>query len=660
METFKKIIGLDLRSLALFRVMIGGIVILDVFYRMQDLTAHYTDRGVLPRDVLLDKFWHSYHFSVHLLSGLWGYQLALFLLTVATAFCVMIGYRTKFMVIVTWILLVSMQNRNYMILNGGDVLLRCLYFWAMFLPLNYRYSVDSALATNKPYADTNRFVEMGSLALILQVAFLYWFTALMKTGEEWLWDGTATYFALQIDQFTTPVGKILQAAPIWFSKYLTIPVWIWELLGPFLFFSPIFFKQCRYLAIIGFSVMHFGFGSMMYIGLFPFIDFASLLVMLPASFWDGLHQKFRSTKRLGLKLYYDQNCGFCRKMCLLLREFWLIPETKIIPAQQDEVINKVFQENNTWVVVDDTGAQHIRFAGLRTALRHSPLWVGITEFLLLPVRALQKVGLRNLCERLGAWWDLTTEKWGDRIYQFIANRRENLGYFSARWLPEMPIHVVRYRSFRSITVNVWAAFLIAFVFYYNLTTLRSLRIFGYEIASRVNFNFDRYLPYLRQNEEGQYVVDGFSIRKIKYLASVLRIDQKWSMFSPFPLKDDGWYYMPGKLGNGKEVDVWNFTETKASKEKPAMVAYTYPNQRWRKYMMNIWKKRYKDHRLYFGKYLCRTWNNDRSGDDRLHKWQMHFVKELSTSMGPKWPFEEFTLWRHECYEEEKESKNLTH
>ena len=28
------------------------------------------------------------------------------------------------------------------------------------------------------------------------------------------------------------------------------------------------------------------------------------------------------------------------------------------------------------------------------------------------------------------------------------------------------------------------------------------------------------------------------------------------MFAPYPLKDDGWYVMPGVLFSGDEVDLW--------------------------------------------------------------------------------------------------------
>ncbi|NET13417.1 MAG: hypothetical protein F6K08_11435, partial [Okeania sp. SIO1H6] len=45
--TLEKLFGLDLRSLALFRIGLALIIITDLIIRAGDLTAHYSDAGVL-------------------------------------------------------------------------------------------------------------------------------------------------------------------------------------------------------------------------------------------------------------------------------------------------------------------------------------------------------------------------------------------------------------------------------------------------------------------------------------------------------------------------------------------------------------------------------------------------------------------------------------
>ena len=48
-----ELFGVDLRSLALLRVSLAIIVLLDLAYRANDLKAHYTDLGILPRSALM-------------------------------------------------------------------------------------------------------------------------------------------------------------------------------------------------------------------------------------------------------------------------------------------------------------------------------------------------------------------------------------------------------------------------------------------------------------------------------------------------------------------------------------------------------------------------------------------------------------------------------
>src|SRR5690242_7856573 len=176
--------SLDLRSLALFRIGLGAMILIDLVMRAVDLNAFYTDWGVLPRGAYLDKFANGLRFSIHLMSGIWQVQAVLFLIAAAFAVALMLGVRTRLVTIVSWFLLVSLQMRNSIILQGGDVYFRLLLFWSMFLPLGALYSVDSALNTSDP-PKSNRFFSYAGLALLLQVAFVYAFSVAMKSGKEW-------------------------------------------------------------------------------------------------------------------------------------------------------------------------------------------------------------------------------------------------------------------------------------------------------------------------------------------------------------------------------------------------------------------------------------------------------------------------------------------
>src|ERR1700678_2894139 len=47
-KTLRNVFGLDLRSLALFRINIALVFLWDLQERARDLRAHYTEDGVLP------------------------------------------------------------------------------------------------------------------------------------------------------------------------------------------------------------------------------------------------------------------------------------------------------------------------------------------------------------------------------------------------------------------------------------------------------------------------------------------------------------------------------------------------------------------------------------------------------------------------------------
>lgn len=142
------IFGIDVRALAAFRIGLAGILLIDLWNRSYDLVAHYSDAGILPRLARMELYDHGaaqrLWWSLHMASGEVVFQFALFAVAAACALGLLIGYRPRLMSLFSWILLVSLQNRNPMLLQGGDVLLRSLVLWSIFLPTGAVCSVDSA------------------------------------------------------------------------------------------------------------------------------------------------------------------------------------------------------------------------------------------------------------------------------------------------------------------------------------------------------------------------------------------------------------------------------------------------------------------------------------------------------------------------------------
>ncbi|PVY37139.1 HTTM domain-containing protein [Pontibacter virosus] len=290
-----RVFTVDLRALAVMRIWVAGIIITDLAIRATDLEAHYSNMGVLPLHVLHQFGWHPYHFSFHTLSGLWQVQAVLFLIAAVFAVFLLLGYKTRTATIISWVLLVSLQNRNTFIAQGGDDLLRMLLFWGMFLPWGKCYSYDAAKAP-RPALQQTTYFSAATVAYIMQIFLVYFCTALLKNSPEWHTEGTALYYALSLDQILMPVGKLIYPYPE-LLKFLTLSAWYTELLLPFLLLIP-FYNHVWRLVVVGvLFIFHISISLTLFVGLFYLINIASISGLLPPQAMNWAERKFFTSFR---------------------------------------------------------------------------------------------------------------------------------------------------------------------------------------------------------------------------------------------------------------------------------------------------------------------------------------------------------------------------
>ncbi len=277
-----EVIAVDVRSLALFRVALGALLLVDLVLRSCDLQAHYTDLGVLPRWALL-QHQSGWYFSLHIISGAWLVQAGLFLLAGAAAVALMIGWRTRQATLLLWMLTLSLHIRNPMVLYGADAMMQAMLLWSLFVPLGACWSVDRRLSGSDG-PPSGKVISVGSAAFVAQVIFVYVFSALLKTGQPWQ-DGTAGYYALSVDHMVRPMGKMLLDYPT-LMMLGTYGVLYLELIGPFLLLCPLWVGPVRMVVIALFLLLHLSFGISLEVGLFPFAGAVLMLPLLPRCFWE--------------------------------------------------------------------------------------------------------------------------------------------------------------------------------------------------------------------------------------------------------------------------------------------------------------------------------------------------------------------------------------
>jgi hypothetical protein len=271
------------------RIGVGALLLWDLAGRARDLTAHYTEAGMLPRAALTGGpgAWLPHG----LVSGSPEAVALLFALAAASAAAVLLGTRTRAACLVSFVLLHSLQERNPGLNFGGDVMLRMLLLLGAFLPLGARFSLDARRAGSGSGSasdgGTAGLVASGaSLAFLLQLAGVYVFTVAHRTGSTW-WEGDALFLLLHWDLFARPFALWLREQEAWLP-WLNHATMGLETAGPVLLFCPVARGPVRtalVLAFVGFhTILALSFG----LGLFGPVFVVAWLGVLPPWAWERL------------------------------------------------------------------------------------------------------------------------------------------------------------------------------------------------------------------------------------------------------------------------------------------------------------------------------------------------------------------------------------
>ena len=338
-----ELFGIDLRSLALLRIGVGALLLVDLAQRAVDLRAHYTDGGVVPRRAL-EAYGPDAVFTLHALAS--GSALAvgaLFGLAAVCGVALLLGWRTRLATLASWLLLASLQWRNPPLNHGGDVMLRMLLFWGMFLPLGARLSLD---ARGRDPTAPGLHVSAASAALLLQVAFVYAFAVAQRTGPVW-WEGDALFYALHYDLFATGFAAWLRQFESILPPLSMAVLWM-EILGPVVAFSPVWTAPLRCLAVVAFWGLHLGIGLSLSLGLFPAVFVVAWLAFVPPLAWQRLGRWPGGAGRVASRLPALLDVG----VALLLALAFLCNGKHVFPGWIDRNLPAGWDAPARWLRID--------------------------------------------------------------------------------------------------------------------------------------------------------------------------------------------------------------------------------------------------------------------------------------------------------------------
>lgn len=342
------VFSIDPRSLALFRVLMGTLLLADLFIRSGDLTAMYTDGGMFSRAEICYRVTSPWNWSFHFGSGAFGYQSMLFALAALFAFALLIGFETRLATIASWLMLVSLHHRVPPILSGADILFRMLLFWAMFLPLERIWSIDAWRKQRRgqaaPETSTWPILSVASAAILLQMAQMYFFSAIFKSNSGWI-RGEIIAGGLAHNFFAKPLGAHL----LQFPQLLTASTWavfILEWVGPLMLFSPKRTLWLRSGTIAALAAMHLGIALLLEVDLFSWVSIMGLSLFLPAEFWNSpwmrwthsLATKAPGTETVRWDVLKPGRWSYLKDgVCLFLLLYVIVTNIKTLPGQTEWV-----------------------------------------------------------------------------------------------------------------------------------------------------------------------------------------------------------------------------------------------------------------------------------------------------------------------------------
>lgn len=315
----------DARSLGLFRIALGCVLLLDLALRARVVDFFYTNEGLIPNHTVLWAPPTRRMLSFFFMASTRGEALLGMAICAVCFFCLLIGYRTRLFHVLSLLCVISLNTRIAVLENGGDVVLNILCLWTVFLPLGKRFSVDAvraAMRTRKERGPADlanrtalipsdpRVRSLAVLALILQFSVIYFFNVVHKTGPTWM-EGTAVHYTLHQDRIATWLA-------VWLRENLSVEIlrglaWatlVIESSAVVCLLSPLWPQFFRGLAVLLLPGLHLSFAACLNIGVFSYVMASYFLLLLGPTHWKVLYRLMRRLHRPRV-CYYDADCSVC-------------------------------------------------------------------------------------------------------------------------------------------------------------------------------------------------------------------------------------------------------------------------------------------------------------------------------------------------------------
>jgi predicted DCC family thiol-disulfide oxidoreductase YuxK len=528
----------DARWLGIFRIGFGALLTWDGWRRFEGAREYYSNDGFLPNHFALFRPMGDGVFSLlHAFSTLAEVRTVMAVMLAAFV-SYTLGYRTRLAQILAFISITSLDARDLFVENGGDVLVNLMAGITMFLPLGRRFSVDAVLASlrarqeknpealndrSRPEPPENTFVSLVVLLLFLQLATVYFFNFVHKSGVGWK-NGSAIWWFLQQDRIVTHLGVFLRDH----VPYPIIRSFCYGTLGiefslPWIILFPFFRTWALRLALLLGIGLHGGIALTSRLGPFSYAMMLFYVLFLGAADaqlaarWFGRPARART-------VIFDVDCGICLFICRLLKRLDPCGRLTFVGNDRPEAFPAGLDTataERTVVVVDAKGGVHFEERAVFEIARALPFGALLCFWMRVPgFEQLARAGYRAVATNrvaISSWFGLGACGLGP----------------PGEGEPEVPHRLegpVTWRAARSGMTGLLRESLVAVVL---------------------------VMLVIQAGSDNQYVNRRIHVHRPDWVVAIVntfRLLEGWGMFAPEPPYDDGHVVVDGRTKDGRKLD----------------------------------------------------------------------------------------------------------
>lgn len=549
---------IDARSLGLFRLSFGALLILDLFRRWRWIREFYSNEGVLPN--------HNHLFNLRETGQVWSVYHAFstagenhlaFAVTLLFYIAFFIGWKTRAFHALSLACLVSLTARNILLENAGSYAAIAVLAFTLFLPCGSRFSVDSLRASlklrdEKTASDLNHRptpsedvitalhlpgwtpTSLAALAVLVQIAVIYLCLALQHDGAPWR-DGSAMHYALHVNRFASGIGTAAGTAlPPAALRALTYLLYVAEWAIPVLIFLPVIRRAARVSAFVLMVIYGLVFGLFFSFGLFGWTLVAAAPLVLSSESWEAIARSWNP--RRARTVVYDADCGICLLISRTLKRMDLRGHLtfqgnddleSLLVARPGRIIVKAELPKEltpelvltTVVAVDQEGRVFTRSRALAETLQALPLGWAVAWVFRMP-------GISSLA---------------DALYNKVVVHRHEISAMLGLGACGITPPSVR-KAEEDASFEVAPSTRVRRGITGGLREIAVLAVFAAMLAQTGQAN---HLPQALTLPQG---------KALQAIAAWPRMLAKWDILTPAPPLEDGAYVVDGQTKGGRSID----------------------------------------------------------------------------------------------------------